>query len=181
MTDVRREEAGFDALIMPHLDAAYNLAQWLLRDPADAEDAVQEAFLRALKYFPSFKGGNPRAWILQIVRNTAYTSIERRKVAEFVPIESGVSAEDGTSIGAVLIDQGDDPETSLGRRRDREELDRLLGLLPVELRECIILKELEDLSYREIAQITDTPIGTVMSRLWRARRSLIKAALGTVS
>jgi RNA polymerase sigma-70 factor (ECF subfamily) len=156
---------SFEAAVLPHLDAAYNLARWLMRNPADAEDVVQEAFVRALKYFPRFRGDNPRAWLLQIVRNTAYSSMKLNRGAALV-------ASDDDARLPELADPGDDPEVRLMKDQDRATLFRLLAGLPVELREALVLRELEELSYKQIADITEAPIGTVMSRLWRARRLL---------
>jgi RNA polymerase sigma-70 factor, ECF subfamily len=164
-------QPSFDTVALPHLDAAYNLAYWLMRDRAEAEDVVQDAFVRALRYFSSFQGGDPRAWLLSIVRNAAYSRLAARRAT--VPLDD----EDGEApLAEVLRDPGDDPETALARRQDRERLDALLGALPVELRECVVLCDLEGMSYKEIAQVTGTPIGTVMSRLWRARQTLMKLA-----
>jgi RNA polymerase sigma-70 factor (ECF subfamily) len=162
----------FEAVVLPHLDAAYNLARWLTRNPADAEDVVQEAVLRAATYFASFRGANARAWLLQIVRNTAYASraLVRGAVTVALPGE-----EAGAPIAPELIDSGDDPETALLKREDSARVTRLLAALPVELRETLVLREIEELAYKEIAQITQAPIGTVMSRLWRARRMLAAA------
>jgi RNA polymerase sigma-70 factor, ECF subfamily len=157
--------AEFEAVILPHLDAAHNLARWLMRDSAGAEDVLQEAMLRALTYFGSFRGTNPRGWLLQIVRNTAYSSL--KPGPESVPAEA---VEDE------LVAGGDDPETALMNTEGRRRADRLIAALPVELRETLVLRELEELSYKEIAEITRTPIGTVMSRLWRARRMIVEAA-----
>ena len=164
--------ADFEAVVLPHLDAAYNLARWLTRDPSDADDVVQEAVLRAATYFASFRGVNARAWLLQIVRNTAYASraLVRGAVTVALPGE-----EAGQPTPPELIDGGDDPETALLKREDRARVTRLLAGLPVELRETLVLREIEELSYKEIAQITQAPIGTVMSRLWRARRMLAAA------
>lgn len=161
--------AEFEATVLPHLDAAYNLARWLTRNTADADDVVQEAALRAATYFAGFRGTNPRAWLLQIVRNVAYASktLVRGAVLVGLPGESG--APD-------LVDPGDDPETALMRREDVRRVTRLLGSLPAELREILVLREIEEFSYKEIAQVTETPIGTVMSRLWRGRQ-LLAAAL----
>ncbi len=167
---------SFEAVILPHLDAAHNLARWLVRDAAAAEDVSQEALLRALTYFPSFRGVNPRAWLLQIVRNTAYSSHSLDRGVQLVPLAGAV--EDDEAIGAELPMSGDDPEVSLIKSRDRERVRELIAALPVELRETLILRELEELSYKEIAEVTRAPIGTVMSRLWRARRSLLQAAAG---
>jgi RNA polymerase sigma-70 factor (ECF subfamily) len=164
--------AEFEATVLPHLDAAYNLARYLTRNPADADDVVQEAVLRAVTYFSGFRGTNPRAWLLQIVRNTAYASraLVRGAVTVTLPGE-----ETGAPPAPELIDHGDDPETALRKREDRTRLARLLAGLPVELRETLVLREIEELSYKEIAEITQAPIGTVMSRLWRARRLLAAA------
>ena len=162
----------FEAAVLPHLDAAYNLARYLTRNPADAEDVVQEAVLRAATYFSGFRGANPRAWLLQIVRNTAYASraLVRGAVSVALPEEQA-----GTPTAPELIDRGDDPEMALRKREDHARLKRLLAALTVELRETLILREIEELSYKEIAEITQAPIGTVMSRLWRARRMLAAA------
>lgn len=162
----------FEAVVLPHLDAAYNLARWLTRNPTDAEDVVQEAVLRAATYFASFRGANARAWLLQIVRNTAYASRALVRGAVTVALPGD---ERDTAVAPELIDTGDDPETALLKREDRTRVSRLLAALPVELRETLVLREIEELSYKEIAQITQAPIGTVMSRLWRARRMLAAA------
>ena len=156
--------------MLPHLDAAYNLARWLMRDRAAAEDVVQEAMLRALTYFASFKGVNPRAWLLRIVRNAAYASAMLDRGAQFVPIS--VSAEPGAVAGETLASTADDPEAALIKARGAKQVRQLIAALPIELREPLVLRELEELSYKEIAEITRTPIGTVMSRLFRARRML---------
>ncbi len=165
---------GFEAVILPHLDAAHNLARWLVRDASAAEDVLQEALLRALTYFPSFRGVNPRAWLLQIVRNTAYSSRSLDRGVQFVPLAGAIDDEEG--IGFELPATEDDPEASLIKSRDRCRVRELIAALPVELRETLVLRELEELSYKEIADVTRAPIGTVMSRLWRARRSLLQAA-----
>ena len=166
-------EDSFEAVVLPHLDAAYNLARWLMREPAAAEDVVQEAALRALTYFASFKGVNPRAWLLQIVRNTAYASQRLDRGVQLVPI--GEPGEAGAVAEADLVSAADDPEASLIRARGERQVRALIAALPVELREPLVLRELEELSYKEIAEITRTPIGTVMSRLFRARRLLAQA------
>jgi RNA polymerase sigma factor (sigma-70 family) len=165
---------SFDSVVLPQFDAAHNLARWLLRDAPAAEDVLQEAMLRALTYFPSFKGVNPRAWLLQIVRNTAYDALKLDRSSQFLPLAGPGVDDDASAIDPP--DQRDDPEQSLIRSRDRELLRELIGGLPIELRETLVLRELEELSYKEIAQVTGAPIGTVMSRLWRARRSLAHAA-----
>ena len=161
--------------MLPQLDAAHNLARWLMRDAAAAEDVLQEALLRALKYFPTFKGVNPRAWLLQIVRNTAYDSIRLDHGAQFVPLAGSIEEDDG--IGIDLPSGEDDPETALIKSRDRCRVRQLIAALPVDLRETLVLRELEELSYKEIAEVTRVPIGTVMSRLWRARQALLEVGV----
>ena len=160
--------------MLPHLDAAYNLARWLVRDAAAAEDVVQEAMLRALTYFSGFKGVNPRAWLLQIIRNAAYASRSIDRGMQLVPI--GDPGEAGTVAGEDIVSDADDPETTLIRTRGARQVRELIAALPLELREPLVLREMEELSYKEIADITRTPIGTVMSRLFRARRVLARAA-----
>ena len=162
-----RDDA-FAAAVLPHLDAAYNLARWLVRDAAAAEDVVQEAMLRALSYFAGFRGGNPRGWLLRSVRNAAYDWLRPGRERGFVPLDDAAAAE--------LPAPGDTPETALLGKSERCRVHRLIAALPDELREVLVLRELEELSYKEIADIAEIPIGTVMSRLWRARRLLADAA-----
>jgi len=157
---------SFERVVLPHLDAAYNLARWLMRDAGAAEDVLQEAMVRALTYFTSFKGINPRAWLLQIVRHTAYGSMAFNRGVQTVPIAD----DDATPA------EGDDPEAALLRSRECRQVRALVAALPVELRETLVLREFEEFSYKEIAEATQTPIGTVMSRLWRARQLLARAA-----
>ncbi len=165
----------FDSVVLPHLDAGHNLARYLMRNAADAEDVLQEAVVRALTYFANFRGENARAWFLQIVRNSAYASMKVNRGLRAVPLDQapGTEAEASTP---EFVDPADDPEAALLKARAHQSIDRLLAALPVELREAIVLRELEELSYKEIAQISETPIGTVMSRLWRARQLLAAAA-----
>ena len=165
---------SFAALVLPHLDAAYNLARWLVRDPSAAEDVVQEAVLRALTYFVGFKSVNPRAWLLQIVRNTA--DISRRVDRGVQLVSIGDEAKPGAVAADDLVAEADDPETALLRSRDRCRIRQLIADLLVELREPLVLRELEEMSYKEIAAVTGAPIGTVMSRLFRARRLLLAHA-----
>ncbi|HEV2442752.1 MAG TPA: sigma-70 family RNA polymerase sigma factor [Steroidobacteraceae bacterium] len=162
----------FAAVALPHLDAAFNLARWLTGSRADAEDVVQEAMVRALTYFPSYRGGSGRAWILQIVRNTAYGALKARRGERHVE-QTGL--DEAGEIESIP-DRAPDPEKALMLSADLSRVNALIERLPVELRETLVLRELEELSYREIAQITAAPIGTVMSRLWRARRLLAQAA-----
>lgn len=169
------DAASFENVVLLHLDAAYNLARWLMRDSSAAEDVVQEAMMRALKYFSTFNGTNARAWVLQIVRNVAYKHLRSAQDMKTVSIDDE-SAESAEFIPPeALIDSSDDPVATLIKQRERGYLTTLLNRLPVDLRECLVLRELEDLSYNEIAEIADIPLGTVMSRLWRARRLLIEA------
>lgn len=163
---------SFERLVLPHLDAAYNLARWLMRDRETAEDVLQEAMVRALTYFSSFKGINPRAWLLQIVRHTAYGAVALNRGVETVPL----AAESKDAAAVELVADDDDPETALLKRRQCRQVRALVAALPVELRETLVLREFEECSYKEIAEATQTPIGTVMSRLWRARQLLARAA-----
>jgi RNA polymerase sigma factor (sigma-70 family) len=177
----RRSSSAFERDIVPHLGSAYSVARWLVKDAATAEDVVQDAFVRALGAFKGFRGENPRAWLLQIVRNVAFDAIERRRrdVAREV---SGALDNEGADHGdpvPQIPDTSDNPEAALAQSQNGRALDALLAALPAELRECVVLRELEELSYKEISQITGSPIGTVMSRLWRARRSLAQAARGS--
>ena len=172
------EGPSFEGVVLPHLDAAHSLARWLMRNPESAEDVVQEAVMRALTYFPRFRGVNPRAWLLQIVRNAAYTALKGSRGHLHVPL-SDLEGEEGERVlPTALHDPADSPERALIRERDRKGIGALLEKLPVELREALVLREIEELSYKEIADITDTPIGTVMSRLWRARQLLAASAHG---
>ena len=158
----KNKTVNFEETILPHLDAAYNLARWLTRDGTDADDVVQEAFLRAFKFFDGFHGGNARAWILKIVRNTCHSWLQKNRGHE-IAIEFD---EDLHSV------EGRDTEVVLLENIDSQILRGLLEELPLEFREIIILRELEGMSYKEIASIADLPLGTVMSRLTRARRRL---------
>jgi RNA polymerase sigma factor (sigma-70 family) len=152
----------FERVVMPHMDAAYNLARWLVRNDADAEDLAQEAVLRAFRFFGGLQGGDGRAWLLTIVRNTCYTWLRQNRAHELTtPFD-----EEAHSV------EGANPETILLGVADRQALERALQELPVEFREVIILRELEGLSYKEIANVLDAPVGTVMSRLARARKRL---------
>lgn len=154
----------FAEAVLPHLDAAHNLARHLLRDSHEAEDAVQEAFLRAFRHFEGFRGVDGRAWLLSIVRNTCLTQLRRRRSGG----EKVVFDEELHSEG----DEASGPEADLVRASASASVDEALARLPVEFREALVLRELEGLAYKEIAQVTGAPIGTVMSRLARARRQL---------
>jgi RNA polymerase sigma-70 factor, ECF subfamily len=160
----------FEAVVLPHLDAAYTLARYLTGQDQDAQDIVQDAVLRALKYFSGFRGrdsGDGRAWLLAIVRNTAYTSRHRRRA-------DGLATEfDEEQHSDAVADEH--PAAALDRRAARESLQQALERLPPEFREVIVLRELEGLSYKEISDVAGVPVGTVMSRLSRARRRLQEA------
>ena len=155
----------YEALVLPHLDAAYNLARWLTGSGQDAEDVVQEAFLRAFRFMDSMQGESARAWVLTIVRNTAMSWLKDGRASsatrEFDEARHGRSHNDG-------------PEALLEGKDERGLVNAALRKLPVEFREVLILREIEDLSYREIAQAAGVPVGTVMSRLSRARKELGK-------
>jgi RNA polymerase sigma-70 factor, ECF subfamily len=163
-----QEQVRFEALVVPHLDAAFNLARWLLRSATDAEDAAQEAILRSYRFFPGFHGGNVRAWLLQIVRNTCYTWLEsNRRVSDMAEFDEELHGVPGPT-----------PETIAIETDNRERLTRALETLPQRSREVIVLRELEGCSYKEIATIMSIPIGTVMSALSRARQQLHLALAG---
>ena len=161
---------------MPHMDAAYNLARWLTRNDSDAQDVVQDAYLRAFKYFDSFHGESPSAWLLAIVRNACFTWMRRNRPSEEVAGSEAIDDETAGNaeplLGGGSRQLATDPETLLIEGRDRTRVNELVAKLPDEFREVIVLREIEDLSYREIADIVGIPIGTVMSRLSRARRLL---------
>src|SRR5215212_5362619 len=170
----------FRELMLPHLDAAYNLARYLLRDPIAAEDVAQDAFLRAFRAFEGYRGGDPKAWILTIVRNCCHTWAKAAASDLAVPLESiGTYHEDDASDAsdrrAGLIDPADSPETAAVRHNEIATMRELIEDLPIPFRETLVLRELEELSYQEIAETTGTPIGTVMSRLARARHLLEQA------
>jgi len=156
--------ARFEQSVLPHLGAAYNLARWLTRNPHDAEDVVQEAYMRAFKFFAGFRGGDSRSWLLTIVRNTCYTWMEQNRPRELATaLEPEIHAIESHS---------PDPEATLLQMASADTLRRALDGLPVEFREVIVLRELEELSYKEIAGICGVPLGTVMSRLARGRKRL---------
>jgi RNA polymerase sigma-70 factor (ECF subfamily) len=162
--------ARFEQAVVPHLGAAYNLARWLTGNDHDAEDVVQESYLRALKFFGGFRGGNSRPWLLTIVRNTSYTWLRRNRMGE------GTTELDEEMHG---IDyEMSNPETVLLAAARSDLVHRALEELPVPLREIVILREMEGMSYKEIAEVAALPIGTVMSRLARARARLEKLLTG---
>jgi RNA polymerase sigma-70 factor (ECF subfamily) len=162
--------ARFEQAVLPHLDAAHNLARWLTGKDHDAEDVVQEAYLRAYQFFDSFHGGDGRAWLLAIVRNTAYTWLERNRLRQpSTPFDEAVHS--GTDLAEA-------PDALAERREDVALLRQAVEDLPPEFREAIVLRELEGLSYKEIAAVTGCPLGTVMSRLARGRERLHERLAG---
>ncbi len=165
MDDRRRR---FELLVLPHLDAAYRFARWLSRSPGDADDVVQEAVLRAFRGFDALRGSDVKAWLLTIVRNCHLTALKQQQRRAFVPLPEEHDAEDGHAVIATTPD----PESTSMRRDEQRTLDRLMSALPEEHREVLVLREIEELDYREIAAVTNVPIGTVMSRLARARTAL---------
>ncbi len=167
-----QRESTFEQIVLPHLDAAYNLARWLVGDATRAQDVVQDAAVRALSYFASYRGGDGRAWFLRIVRNTAMTSLGSASPVRMVSLDSA-GGEDAP--GLDVPDPAADPEQALARAQAHGALDRAMAALPMELRECLVLRELEECSYRDIAEVTGVPLGTVMSRLWRARQMMARA------
>jgi RNA polymerase sigma factor (sigma-70 family) len=159
-----QKAVDFEQIFVPHLDAAYNLARWLTHNDADAQDVVQEAYLRALRFASGYRGGDARAWLLAIVRNTAFTHMQRNR-------KPGVSQEfDENEHGGSTAD--DSLEAAAVREIDGKQIRAALEALPSDYREVIVMREIEGLSYKEIAEAADLPIGTVMSRLARARKRL---------
>jgi RNA polymerase sigma factor (sigma-70 family) len=165
----RRRRSRFESVVLPHLDAGYALARWLTRNDADAADVAQEACLRAFRYFDSYREGDAKSWLLKIVRRTCYDWIERNRPTELVPLEAETDLEGGVHAATAA---GVDTDALLQSRSDLRRLDKLIETLPPPLREAIVLRELHELDYRQIAEVTGVPIGTVMSRLHRARSAL---------
>jgi RNA polymerase sigma-70 factor, ECF subfamily len=164
--DLRR----FEQIALPHLDAAYNLARWLTRNDDDAQDVVQEAVLRALRYFAGFRGDNARPWLLQVVRHTCFAWMKQNRPQEIVPLDE---SEDAWQVPGPASEE---PHVIAQRSEDRTLINHALAALPIAFREVLVLREMEDLSYKEIATIADVPVGTVMSRLARGR-ALMRQAL----
>jgi RNA polymerase sigma-70 factor (ECF subfamily) len=162
----------FELLALPHLDAAYNLARWLAGNPADAEDVVQDAYLRAYRYFDTWQGGDMRVWLLAIVRTCFMTWVRENRSARLVFQADPAPGDSAETEQTVWGEPPRDPEALLLDSIDSATLTRLMERLPTEYREVLLLREVEDLSYKEIAAVIGTPIGTVMSRLARARLAL---------
>jgi RNA polymerase sigma factor (sigma-70 family) len=167
-----RSHAQFEELMLPHLNAAYGLARWMMRHPEEAEDAVQDGYLRALEHFDGYRGDGEKAWLLTIVRNVCLTRLKRsRQSAKVVFIDDVLG-----QVEAMAQNSSDrtlsDPETAAIAKAERSEVQRALQRLPTNFREVLVLREFEELSYQEIAHVVGVPIGTVMSRLARARSTL---------
>jgi len=160
----------FETAVLPHLDAAFNLARWLTRNDADAEDVVQEAYLRAFRFFGGFHGEDGRAWLLEIVRNTSYTWMQRNRSPELnMPLDDQPREVEGDDLN---------PEELLLQKADAQTLRQAVEELPLEFREVLVLRELDEMSYKQIAAVADLPLGTVMSRLARARKRLQHILVG---
>jgi len=161
----------FEVLAMPHLDSAYNLARWLTHNDHDAQDVVQDALVRAMRYIDGFRGEAARPWLLQIVRHTCYSWLKANRPAHTLVLDD----LDGAS-QQIAAPSADEPPSIAMRKADRAQINAAIAALPIPYREVLVLRELEDLPYSEIARIAEIPIGTVMSRLARAR-GLMRAAL----
>jgi RNA polymerase sigma-70 factor, ECF subfamily len=161
----------FERLALPHLDAAYNLARWLTHNDHDAQDVVQEAFVRALRYIHGLRGEGARAWLLQIVRHTCFSWLKENRSVNQVVLDDGDDAWQD-----IAAPDADEPPAVAMRKADKQQIDAAIAGLPVVYREVLVLRELEDFSYAEVARIADIPVGTVMSRLSRAR-GLMRLAL----
>jgi RNA polymerase sigma-70 factor (ECF subfamily) len=173
----------FEQIAMPHLDAAYNLARWLTGNAHDADDVVQESFMRALKYLDGFHGDSGRSWLLTIVRHTCYSwlSVNRPKQVVGGFDEAAYAEGDDAEPGAAGASTNDNPETLALRAVDAQLINAAIEALPLPYKEVVILRELEDLSYKEIAKVLSVPVGTVMSRLSRARlmlRARLQSSVG---
>ena len=161
----------FQLLALPHMDAAYNLARWLTHNDHDAQDVVQEALVRAMRYMGGFRGDNARAWLLQIVRHACFSWLKENRPAQRIFLD-----DDDDSVHQIAAPATDEPQSVALRKADRLQINQALAALPVVYREVLVLRELEDFSYNDIARIADIPVGTVMSRLARAR-GLMREAL----
>lgn len=164
MSDTARRE-GFEQAVLPHLDAAYSLARWLTRNDQDAQDVTQEACLRAFRFFDGYQGGNMRSWLLTIVRNTCYTWMHQNRHGDSTELFN-------EEIHSPELSGSPDPEIQVLASADKETLRRALEELPDAFREALVLREIEGMSYKEIADVTSVSLGTVMSRLARARTRL---------
>jgi RNA polymerase sigma-70 factor (ECF subfamily) len=180
MVDRPLPPPDFDELVLPHRDAAYNLALCIMRSAADAEDVTQEAMVRAWRALTQLRSGSARTWLLRIVRNTAYTHLDRRKrTMNVVPLDHATRRRDQEGRSLELADAAPNAETELIRADEQAALAAALDALALHLKETIVLREMEGLSYREIAAVTEVPVGTVMSRLARAREQLRRALVAS--
>jgi RNA polymerase sigma-70 factor (ECF subfamily) len=169
----KRPDQDFERQMLPHLDAAYNLARWLLRNGEDAEDAVQDAFLRAHQAFASYQGGSEKAWLMTIVRNVCLTLLKRRvRPGNVVMLDEAMGELEKASADIVPASLNSRPDAELLAKIERARVQTALKKLPQNLREIVVLREFEDLSYQEISEVVGVPVGTVMSRLSRAREQL---------
>jgi RNA polymerase sigma factor (sigma-70 family) len=158
------KETSFEQIILPYLDDAYNLARWMTRNPEDAKDIVQESLIRAFRYFEGYHGGSAKAWLLTIVRNTGYTWLRQHRAHESNTVLEEAALD--------VPEQSPGPDTQMAQSANQELLRKALEKIPLEFREIVILRDLEGFSYKEMVAITGLPIGTVMSRLSRARNRL---------
>ena len=168
----RRTRADFELVVLEHLDAAYNLARWLMRNPDDAEDAVQDACLRAFQAFDGYAGGSAKAWLLTIVRNVCMTRLRRGASPKVVRLDDVMGQVDQLSATANPATAENRPDVQLMAAQDVGRVSQAIAHLPEAFREVIVLREIEELSYQDIADIAGVPIGTVMSRLARGRERL---------
>ena len=162
--DEEEDRRRFERLALPHLDAAYNLARGLTRNDHDAEDVVQEAMMRAMRYMGSCRGDDAKAWLLQIVRNSCFTWLRENR-----PAERLFPDEDGEALNEIAAPPADEPQAVAARNAERRQINEAIASLPAAYRDVLVLREIEDLSYSDIARIAGIPVGTVMSRLARAR------------
>jgi RNA polymerase sigma-70 factor (ECF subfamily) len=177
-TDESAQEQRFRQAALPHLDAVYTLARYLLREPADAEDAVQECYLRALRHFDTFRGDDIKPWLLAILRNVCHVEFRRR--TRVVLYDANAEAENPEGTIPMWQKVQESPESALEQKSDARTMQELVAALPESFREVIVLREVEDLSYRQISEVLDVPVGTVMSRLARARATLRAAWVRTL-
>ncbi len=179
MTD-RKKRAQFEQLFVPHLDAAYNFARWLMHHPQDAEDLVQEAYLKAYRSFDKYKGGDPMAWLFTIVRNTCYSwHTRQKKQGKVIDFSEALQRHDLSSSDSERLMSKNQPEAQFFSEETRQGVHQALCELPERYRLVLVLREFEELKYRQIAEILNVPVGTVMSRLSRARMQL-KQRLGDI-
>jgi RNA polymerase sigma factor (sigma-70 family) len=169
----KRSNQDFQRQMLPYLDAAYNLARWLMRNSEDAEDAVQDAFLRAYQAFATYQGGSEKAWLMTIVRNVCLTRLKRRgQPGKVVMLDEAMAEVEEMSADIVPASLNSRPDTELLAKIERARVHAALKRLPQNMREVVVLREFEDLSYQEISEVVGVPVGTVMSRLSRAREQL---------